>query len=177
MFDKLDKIQYFPVYDELLGNKKEQIRKVMEIGIGSTNPSYPWNMNFWLYTQPTYRPGDSLRAWRDYFPNATIYGQNINPATVICEDRILTRCADSTQTVAFSEETFDLIIDDGCHNFESQIATFKNFWPHLAENGIYVIEDILDPRLYQLDTCQVLPFPHTIYDVSNNQAHMIVIGK
>ena len=37
---------------------------------------------------------------------------------------------------------FDLIIDDGDHRAESQLATFKNMIHYLNNDGCYVIEDV-----------------------------------
>jgi hypothetical protein len=36
----------------------------------------------------------------------------------------------------------DLIIDDGLHTKEAQIATLKNFYPALRPGGLYVVEDV-----------------------------------
>ena len=36
----------------------------------------------------------------------------------------------------------DVIIDDGDHVDQSQLATLRNFWPLLRDGGLYIIEDI-----------------------------------
>ena len=37
---------------------------------------------------------------------------------------------------------FDLIIDDGCHQFEGTINFFLNSIKFLSQSGFYIIEDI-----------------------------------
>jgi hypothetical protein len=39
---------------------------------------------------------------------------------------------------------YDFIIDDGAHDLESQIKTFKNYWQFVQPGGTYFIEDIED---------------------------------
>ena len=36
----------------------------------------------------------------------------------------------------------DILIDDGGHHFEQQIATLEEMLPHLSPGGVYVTEDI-----------------------------------
>lgn len=137
---------YHTTYQHLLGQRRHSIATVLEIGIGTLNPEAPSNMLG--YAAPHYRPGGSLRAWRDWFPNAYITGIDTQPDTMFTdEDRIITRLADSTNleqiNTALSDRTFNLIIDDGNHNPSHQILTFANLWWRVQPGGHYVIEDIL----------------------------------
>ena len=36
---------------------------------------------------------------------------------------------------------FDVILDDGSHVCAHQIASFDALWPHLADGGVYIVED------------------------------------
>ncbi len=36
---------------------------------------------------------------------------------------------------------FDVILDDGSHVCAHQVASFENLWPHLADGGLYMVED------------------------------------
>ena len=36
----------------------------------------------------------------------------------------------------------NIIIDDGDHRSKSMIVSLENFWEHLQDNGIYIVEDI-----------------------------------
>jgi hypothetical protein len=42
------------------------------------------------------------------------------------------------------QESFDIIIEDGLHTFEANVCFFENSFHKLSDNGIYVIEDILN---------------------------------
>jgi len=37
---------------------------------------------------------------------------------------------------------FDVVIDDGSHVSSHQIASFEALFPHVTDNGIYIVEDI-----------------------------------
>lgn len=36
---------------------------------------------------------------------------------------------------------FDVVLDDGSHVCAHQIASFENLWPHVADGGLYLVED------------------------------------
>jgi hypothetical protein len=102
------------------------------------------------YAPGHYRPGASLRAWRDYLPNAEVIGVDVQPDTQITEPRIRTLQCDSTDTAAVAALRrtalaglrCDVIIDDGSHRSADQLTTLANFFPLLAPGGLYFIEDI-----------------------------------
>jgi len=142
--DKCNFHHYTPHYHEMFKDRRNEVRKVLEIGIGD-----PASM-----ADPSgkpYQPGASLRMWRDYFPNATILGLDNNRSLLFYEERIWTRYADQgdensirTAILSLSGWTFgfDLIVDDGSHVPEHQVNTAKLLVPLLAPHGIYVIEDV-----------------------------------
>ena len=41
---------------------------------------------------------------------------------------------------------FDIIIDDGSHDPKDQIKSFESLFPSLKCGGVYVVEDIMEPR-------------------------------
>ena len=132
---------YAPTYTKVLAAHRKTITRVLEIGIGTMIPGVHSSMAD--YARDGYRPGGSLRAWRDYFANATITGLDIQPDTQFTEERINTVLGDSTDPVVaqqFPDEHFDLIIDDGDH--ARQFHTMTVMWPKLKVGGTYVIEDI-----------------------------------
>lgn len=98
--------------------------------------------------------GNSLAAWLDFFPYATIMGIDIF-TRVLAEDvpilknsRVEWCNCDSIEGVnqdfldLLGNRKIDVIIDDGLHNHISQKRTFKNFFPFLKEDGVYFIEDV-----------------------------------
>lgn len=90
----------------------------------------------------------SLKMWEEFFPNAVIYGIDVNPQCKALESG---RCkifigsqADEVFLQKFLQEIggpLDILIDDGSHVAEHQIFTFQTLFPMLNEHGIYVMED------------------------------------
>lgn len=92
--------------------------------------------------------GASHYLWQAYFPNADIYGIDIDSNTLINEGRIHTSIADQSDRKAlteFTEEnpgTFDIILDDGGHSMDQQQISFAYFFPYIEPGGYYIIEDV-----------------------------------
>ena len=59
--DKWGKHHYTPVYYEMFKDRRDSVKKVVEIGTGE---------------------GASIAMWNDFFPNAQIYGADIDPKRV-----------------------------------------------------------------------------------------------
>jgi hypothetical protein len=139
---------YARFYSLLLGNNRESIGTVFECGIGTTNLALPSNMG------RTGSPGASLRAWKDYFPNAQIFGADIDREILFEEERIRTfyvnQLSASAITQMWSEIpnlNFDLIIDDGLHTFEAGVTFYENSIAKLKDSGVYIIEDVTPRNL------------------------------
>lgn len=114
---------YTDVYECLLDARRREVLAVLEVGVAK---------------------GASLRVWHDYFPNAEIFGIDIDPDCAILEPRIGAFIGDSTvasTATMLGSATFDLIIDDGSHKPFDQMATLAHFLPLVAKGGLYVIED------------------------------------
>jgi hypothetical protein len=95
-----------------------------------------------------YKPGASLRMWRDFFPNAMIYGADILPEVLFKEDRIETFLCDERDPKSVASvlgkigPDIDLFIDDGSHDVQAQINLCKYAMPLLKRDVIYIIEDV-----------------------------------
>jgi len=87
--------------------------------------------------------GDSLRMWREWMPNAKIYGFDSNGYNG--DDFIVVRGNQSEpndlEQLLKVTGNFHLLIDDGSHNSEHQKISFTTLWPRLLPGGWYVIED------------------------------------
>lgn len=143
-----DSSGYSHLYSFLFDKIKNDKLNVLEIGIGTMTPNVCSSMKG--YMPDTYRPGASLRAWNDYFINSNIYGFDIQEDTQFKEDRIQTYICDSTNKESVDQVMeklnnikFDIIIDDAWHYDEAQKNTLINLLPHLKDDGLYIIEDIL----------------------------------
>lgn len=139
---------YTEFYELVFRNIRMNVRMVFECGIGSSDPNLPANMG------NNAKPGASLRVWREYFPNAKIYGADIDSSTLFSEDRITTFQLNQLDSVSirnafvnFDKESFDFILDDGLHTFEAATTLFANTNYLLSRNGIYIIEDVTPDTL------------------------------
>lgn len=135
---------YTPLYSELFGPLKNKALRVFELGLGTNNPNIPSSMGV------KGQPGASLRGWRDYFPNAMIFGADIDRDILFEEDRISTFYCDQCDPVKIAEmwrnaelqEDFDIIIEDGLHYPPANICFFESSIHKLKKGGYYIIEDV-----------------------------------
>ena len=134
---------YAQYYSEIFSNKKDKIQNFLEIGLGSNNPEVPSNMGL------DGKPLASLRAWRDYFKNANIYGADIDKNILKNEERIKTFYVDQTDPTTIKEmfrdigiSKFDIILEDGLHEYNANICFFENAIDFLSSDGVYIIEDV-----------------------------------
>lgn len=118
---------YTYFYHNYFKNKKQKFKKILEIGVYN---------------------GGSLRMWRDYFLDSTIYGLDIQKLE-INEDRIVTQVVDQSDRRALFSFTeildfsyFDLIIDDGSHIMKDQQISLAVLFKKLRPGGVYIIEDL-----------------------------------
>ncbi|MEP6820929.1 MAG: class I SAM-dependent methyltransferase [Chthoniobacterales bacterium] len=93
--------------------------------------------------------GGSLQMWSDYFGSeAHIYGVDIEEACRAYENEKTTIFigdqADRNLWRRIKHEIplIDVVLDDGGHLPEQQIATFEEMLPHLRPGGVYICEDI-----------------------------------
>lgn len=119
---------YFPVYDRHLAPFRGRPVTVVEFGVFH---------------------GGSLQMWKNYFgPGARIIGVDINPAcAAFAEEQIEIVIGDQEdreflRALAAKTGPVDVLIEDGGHAMAQQINTFEEFWPHIVDGGIFLIEDL-----------------------------------
>jgi len=134
---------YSNYYYEQFKFCRERVEKICEIGIGTNNPNVPSSMGI------DGKVGASLRAWRDFFPNAIVIGGDVDPEILFQEDRISTFYVDQTNPESIDNfwkgvnlSNFDLIVDDGLHTYEAGSTLFNCSFDRLKSDGIYIIEDV-----------------------------------
>lgn len=88
--------------------------------------------------------GESVLAWKAVYPNSPLTVidtfERISADKLPMLDDVTVIKGDSTKANPTGE--YDIIIDDGCHTHECQLATFRNLFPFLKEGGTYFIEDV-----------------------------------
>lgn len=119
---------YFDIYDRHFSRFRGREVHILEVGIHS---------------------GGSLEMWQDYFgPQARIYGVDIQPGCKAYENGavkiFIGDQADRGFWRRFKAQipVLDIVIDDGGHHANQQIATFEELLPHLRPGGVYLCEDL-----------------------------------
>ncbi len=109
--DKCPRIKhsYTPIYYELLKGRRKSVKKVFEMGVFL---------------------GASLRMWRDFFPNAQVYGGDIEPEQMFEEERVKTFVVDENdenQAVNLIKKLgdIDLFVHDAIHKFTTTTDSTK----------------------------------------------------
>jgi 8-demethyl-8-alpha-L-rhamnosyltetracenomycin-C 2'-O-methyltransferase len=146
---------YTPFYYDYFSPMRQTVKKVFEFGIGNRRIKY---------AIPHYQMGASLRMWRDFFPNAQVYGADYAKGSVFSDERITTYYAnedikeDIEGLVEKIGSDIDIVIDDASHHVAQQIFLFKTLMPLLQKGVIYVIEDcgrtrVLSKMFPEYDSC------------------------
>lgn len=121
---------YLVEYERILGGYRDKPVALLEIGLQN---------------------GGSLEIWARFFSKARqLVGCDINPdcARLVYEDpRIHVVVGDANSDVTEAKvlryaPTFDVVIDDGSHNSSDIVKSFARYFPHLAQGGIFVVEDL-----------------------------------
>ena len=149
---------FAPYYHELFCDRRDSVRKVMEVGIDR---------------------GFSLLLWRAYFFKAEIYGLDIDPQRMLYGVRIRSFvCNQSVEddlraAAAWAGGGFDFIVDDGSHVPEHQRLTASVLVPLLAPDSIYVIEDVLRPEA----VTSRLPYPCEVvsFDLARDPYNNLIV--
>ena len=123
-YPNIHKLKYTNFYQRYFGNLNPSI--LLEIGVAE---------------------GDSLRAWKDFFPTCKIIGIDINPLCKTENPDLNVYIGDQKDinflTAVINEVGLpNIIIDDGGHKRSEQMETFKFIFPKLNPGSLYIIEDL-----------------------------------
>lgn len=125
--DKSSKIHnYTAKYDQYFSRVRNERIKILEIGIQN---------------------GYSLKMWKEYFPQAEIYGIDVVDCSSMNEDRLHTIKGSQNDLIFLKKlheqhGPFDIIIDDGSHVSSDMRISFDFLFPLLKPTGFYVVEDL-----------------------------------
>ena len=139
--DKSSIHNYHLIYGSLF-KKNNKVKKILEIGLGTDDEKIISNMGRYG------KPGASVRAFRDFFKSAQIYGADIDKKILFKEDRINTFYVDQSNINSLETlfrktgKNFDLIIDDGLHAPYANINVIITSLNCINKNGWIIIEDI-----------------------------------
>jgi hypothetical protein len=119
--------EYTEVYDVYLDPIKDEKMNFLEIGVFE---------------------GESLKLWEEYLKNSNILGLDINSdCAKYAGGRKKVYIGSQIDEVLLwkiekENHPLSVIIDDGSHNWDHQIKTFKAAFPLLKAGGLYFIEDL-----------------------------------
>ena len=148
---------YSRLYSRLFHDLRYHPIRYFEVGIGTINPQIRSNMAH-MVDQINYKPGASLRGFKEFFPEGEIYGADFDKTILFQEDRIHTFYVDQTDPESIKDlwtqidGEFDIMIDDALHTFEANKTFFLNSVHKLSKNGIYIIEDVTTDALVKWET-------------------------
>ena len=126
---------YLDLYNNLLLDKKNTAKNVLEVGI---------------------QHGGSIKLWSDFFTNATVHGLDItNGSNIVSDIKNNDKIILYTDTDAYNEDNFnrlflnnglkfDFLLDDGPHTLESMIQFINLYSKVMTDDGILIIEDVQD---------------------------------
>jgi 23S rRNA U2552 (ribose-2'-O)-methylase RlmE/FtsJ len=119
---------YADIYEKYFIEKKNDNLVILELGV---------------------KNGASLKAYREYFPNAIIYGLDIDPSCIQYNDpnnnifvEIISQIDEDKINNFIKDKKFDIIIDDASHVNKFTIISFNLLFESLNSSGLYIIEDL-----------------------------------
>ena len=168
---KNDHHNYSNYYSEIFFNRRKEIKNFLEIGLGTNNVDLASNMG------KDGVPLASLKAWRDYFENANIYGADIDKEILKSDDRIKTFFVDQTNPETISlmfknigVSKFDVILEDGLHEYNANICFFENSIKFLSDDGVYIIEDVyFKDKIKFINYFKNTEYNYSIVDIYHNK--------
>ena len=131
--DKWGVHRYTPHYEHHFTAVRDRATLVLELGIGG-------------YAREK-QGGASLKMWKWFFPGAQIVGVDIENKSFVDQPRITSYLGSQTD-LALMEHIVSqhgaptIVIDDGSHRPQDVVDSFAILFPMLADDGLYVIEDM-----------------------------------
>jgi hypothetical protein len=124
---------YARQYEHHFAHLRGDAIRLLEIGIGG-------------YEDPR-SGGESLRMWKEFFPNGTIIGLDLHDKSAHREERIEIERGSQDDPVVLNRVIerhgpFDIVVDDGSHFCAHVIASFEMLFDHVKATGIYAVEDL-----------------------------------
>ena len=160
--DKVYHHEYHDIYDFFLKSFYNSSGAMLEIGVQHIN---------------------SLNMWLELFPNAHIYGMDIDISdtgerySIIKGDQSTPEDVNNVYSIISNKDIF-FINDDGSHIPEHQLLAFNTLFPTLQEGGIYIIEDIETSYwtkygLYGYETRYGYKHPNSIIEIFKEVADSV----
>ena len=155
---------YFTIFNEYKNNPL----RIFELGLGTNN------VNIKSHMGADGRPGASLYGWLEFFKNAEVYGADIDKDILFNTDKIKTFYCDQTNPTDIQNmwkepalnNSFNIIIEDGLHEYDANVTFFENSIHKLAKHGYFIIEDIITADIHRFQKKieeWVIQYPHLVF--------------
>jgi SAM-dependent methyltransferase len=175
--DKASRHDYHHLYAAILTDRNAAL-DLLEIGLGTNYSDIVSHMDSFG------TPGASLRAFKEFLPNARIYGADVDRRILFEEPRIKTFFVDQTHPASFDAlatavgSKFDVIIDDGLHAPNANVASLIFACKFLKSGGWFVAEDIRPSALpiWRL-IAEILPKDYRSWIISAESALLFTVKK
>jgi hypothetical protein len=131
------------IYDRLFADLRERPITLLEVGIGPTEPGVRR-----ASVLSSGQRGGSAAGWHEYFAHGDIHAMDILDCRDLDRERLTTHIGDQgsresmAKVLASIGKALDIVIDDGSHQSRHQQLTLACLFPALADDGVYVIEDL-----------------------------------
>ena len=121
-------------YERLFRGFRQDAFNMLEIGLDVASP-----------------PADvpSVRAWRTYFPNAVVYGFDIEDFSFVQErDVVIFRGNQASRgdlsrfLETYGSPAFRVVLDDGSHAASHQQISLATLFRQVEPGGLYIVEDM-----------------------------------
>ena len=124
---------YTNVYEELFEHRRKEPLNILEIGLEKTGTSLE---------------APSLSMWREYFPEAIIFGYDCRDFSGFKQYNTFTFKGDQSKITDLENfaatmcNNLDIVIDDGSHISKDQQISLGTLFKYMNTNGLYIIEDL-----------------------------------
>lgn len=127
-------VEYYGLFQSL----QDQEFNFLEIGLENASK-----------TTGLAKDAPSLRAWREFFPKAKLYGYDINDFSFFQQEATFTFQGDQASREdingfieKFGKPQFKVILDDGSHASSHQQISLAALFQNVEPGGMYLIEDL-----------------------------------
>jgi hypothetical protein len=139
---------YTRTYTKFFQRIRNEPLTIAEIGLQNRPDLHIGHLNGMRSVPVTAPAAPSLEMWRKYFPNADIFGFDIDDFSTVKIDRckIVRGNMSSREDLARFVDTvarpIDILIEDGSHTSHHQQIAFGYLFRYIRPGGMYIIEDL-----------------------------------
>lgn len=138
---------YTRIYAKLFQSLQQEALTIAEIGLHRRDVDKRHGGGE-ISAPATASAAPSLEIWREYFPNADIFGFDIDDFSNVKIDRCkivrgnMSSRDDLADFIRVIGGQIDILIEDGSHTSHHQQTALGYLFRHIRSGGMYIIEDL-----------------------------------